>query len=190
MTVPLLRRISNRALHVLARFSPGCTSLRPFLHRLRGVKIGKDVFIGDDVYLENEHPYAVEIHDGVHISLRAIILAHTRGVGKLVIEKDAFIGPNAVIATSGNRTLRIGEGAVIGAGVVIGKDVPAKAFVPSPAASPAASAMVPLTKAESMEAFLLGLVPLDRKPKASKAAVAVASSNPTQSNNGERDASE
>lgn len=173
MNASLPRRISNRILHVLARFSPGCTSLRPFLHRLRGVKIGKDVFIGDDVYLENEHPSSVEIQDGVHISLRAILLAHTRGPGKLVIEKDAFIGPGAVIATSGKRTLRIGQGSVIGAGVVIGRDVPAKAFVPSPAATPAASATVPLTKAETMEAFLRGLVPLDRKPKATKSSPAV-----------------
>jgi len=189
MNTSLLRRASNRALHLLARFSPGCTSLRPFLHRLRGVKIGKDVFIGDDVYLENEHPSAVEIQDGVHISLRAIILAHTRGAGKLVIEKDAFVGPNAVIATSGNRTLRIGEGAVIGAGVVIGKDVPARGFVPSPAASPVASAMVPLTRAETMEAFLLGLVPLDRKPMSTKSAAAVAApSTNLPSNSEERNA--
>jgi len=189
MSAFLLRRISNRVLHVLARFSPGCTTLRPFLHRLRGVKIGKDVFIGEDVYLENEHPSAVEIQDGVHISLRAIVLAHTRGAGKLVIEKDAFIGPNAVIATSGKRTLRIGEGAVIGAGVVIGKDVPPKTFVPSPAALPVASALVPLTRAETMEAFLLGLVPLDRKPKATKSAVvgAAASAN-SPSDGGARDA--
>jgi acetyltransferase-like isoleucine patch superfamily enzyme len=189
MSAFLLRRISNRFLHVLARFSPGCTSVRPFLHRLRGVSIGKDVFIGDDVYLENEHPSAVEIQDGVHISLRAIILAHTRGAGRLVIEKDAFIGPNAVIVTFGNRTLRIGEGAVIGAGVVIGKDVPAKAFVPSPAAVPVASAQVPLTRAETMESFVRGLVPLDRGPKVTKAAAAVATSSAkSPSNNGERNA--
>jgi carbonic anhydrase/acetyltransferase-like protein (isoleucine patch superfamily) len=164
-------------------------SVRPFLHRLRGVKIGKDVFIGDDVYLENEHPYAVEIQDGVHISLRAIILAHTRGAGKVVIEKDAFIGPCVLIATSGNRTLRIGEGAVIGAGVIIGKDVPAKAFIPSPAAIPVASAMVPMTRAETMGAFLLGLVPLDRKPKDKKSGAAVADpSAKLPSNSGERNA--
>lgn len=189
MSASLLRRVSNRALHLLARFSPGCTSVRPFLHRLRGVKIGKDVFIGDDVYLENEHPSAVEIQDGVHISLRAILLAHTRGAGKLVIEKDAFIGPNVVIATSGNRTLRVGEGAVIGGGVVIGKDVPARAFIPSPAAVPVASATMPLTKAETMEAFLVGLVPLDRTPKTTKSAAAVAApSSNLPSNSGERNA--
>ena len=188
MSASFLRRVSNRVLHLLARFSPGCTSVRPFLHRLRGVKVGKDVFIGDDVYLENEHPAAVEIQDGVHISLRAIILAHTRGAGKLVIERDAFIGPNAVIATSGNKTLTIGEGAVIGAGVVIGKDVPAKAFVPSPAANPVASALVPLTRAATMEAFLLGLAPLDRAPKATKSAAATAATSSAASDDGIRDA--
>ena len=165
MSASILRRMSNRILHVLARFSPGCTTVRPFLHRLRGVNVGKDVFIGDDVYLENEHPSSVEIQDGVHISLRAVILAHTRGAGKVVIEKDAFIGPNTVIATSGNKTLRIGEGAVIGAGVVVGKDVPARAFVPSAAATPIATALMPLTKAETMDDFLGGLVPLERRTK-------------------------
>jgi carbonic anhydrase/acetyltransferase-like protein (isoleucine patch superfamily) len=163
-------------------------SLRPFLHRLRGVKIGKDVFIGDDVYLENEHPYAVEIQDGVHISLRVIILAHTRGAGRLVIEKDVFIGPSVVIATSGNRTLTIGAGAVIGAGVVIGKDVPPRAFIPSTAAIPVATAMVPLTTAETMGAFLMGLVPLDRKPKTKKPAATVAPLADLPSNGGEHKA--
>lgn len=177
MSISLLRRISNRALHLLARFSPGCTTVRPFLHRLRGVSIGKDVFIGDEVYLENEHPSAVEIQDGVHISLRAVILAHTRGAGKIVIEKDAFIGPNVVIATWGNRTLHIGAGAVIGAGVVIGKDVPAKAFVPSTTVNPVATATVPLTTAGTMEAFLLGLVPLERRPAAKSSVAAATASN-------------
>jgi hypothetical protein len=82
-----------------------------------------------------------------------------------------------VIATWGNRTLRIGAGAVIGAGVVIGKDVPAKAFVPSTTVNPVATAMVPLTTAETMEAFLLGLVPLERKPVAKSSVAAASASN-------------
>src|SRR5256885_9210762 len=106
----------GRTLHLLARFAPGATSFRPFVHRLRGVAIGKDVFIGDEVYLENEYPEAVEIQSGVQISVRAIIIAHTRGCGRVVIEKDAYIGPNTVIAASGDRVLTIGEWAVIGAG--------------------------------------------------------------------------
>jgi len=119
MKKPFFRRCFNRVLHFVARYGPGATSLRPFLHRLRGVQIGKRVFIADEVYLENEYPEAVEIQDGVQISVRAIIIAHTRGPGRVVIEKDAYVGPNTVIASAGGRTLRIGEGAVIGAGVVV-----------------------------------------------------------------------
>jgi serine acetyltransferase len=140
------RRASNRVLHLLARVLPGGKRVRPFLHRLRGVRVGANVFIGDDVYLENEHPEAVEIQNGVQISVRAIILAHTHGSGRIVIEKDAFIGPNTVIVTSGGRTLRIGEGAIIGAGAVITKDVPAHAFVGSAAAIQVSNVVVPSAK--------------------------------------------
>ena len=166
MKKSLVRRISNRILHLLARYGPGATGVRPRLHRLRGVKLGDNVFIGDDVYLENEHPEAVEIQSGVQISVRALILAHTRGSGRIVIEKDAYIGPNTVIATSGNRILRIGEGAVIGAGVVITSGVPARVLVANETAKPVANVLVPLTKAEKMEDFVRGLVPINRRSKA------------------------
>lgn len=175
MTKSWFRRGSNRILHLLARLLPGAAGLRPWLHRLRGVKVGEGVFIGDDVYLENEYPEALEIHSGVQISVRAIILAHTRGTGKVVIGKDAFIGPNTVIATSGNRTLRIGEGAVIAAGVVVTSDVPAHVFVASPAARPVANVLVPLTRAAGMEDFVRGLVPIRHPAKAGAPAVGGAS---------------
>jgi serine acetyltransferase len=165
MNEPLLRRVSNRVLHLMARFLPGSKSLRPFLHRLRGVKMGRDIFIGDDVYLENEHPSSVEIQDGAHISVRAMILAHTRGAGNIVIEKDAFIGPNTVIATSGSKTLRIGEGAVIGAGVVVTRDVPARMFLANDQPSPIATVGIPLTKAETVEEFTRALRPIKRPSK-------------------------
>jgi len=128
--------------------------------------MGRDIFIGDDVYLENEHPSSVEIQDGVHISVRAMILAHTRGAGSIVIEKDVFIGPNTVIATSGSKALRIGEGAVIGAGVVVTRDVPARAFLVNEMPKPIATVGLPLTKAETVEEFTRGLLPLKRPSRA------------------------
>jgi serine acetyltransferase len=164
MRKSIFRRILNRFLHSLARTLPGATGLRPMLHRLRGVKIGKDVFIADDVYLENEYPEAVEIQEGVQISVRAIIIAHTRGPGRIIIEKNAYLGPNTVVATSGGKSLRIGQGAVIGAGVVIGSDVAAQMFIPSSPATPVAKVMVPLAKAERMEDFIRGLAPI--RPRA------------------------
>jgi serine acetyltransferase len=154
------RRLLNRALHLLARQLPGATGLRIHLHRWRGVTVGSNVFIGDEVYLENEYPDRVEIQDGVQISVRAIVLAHTRGPGRVVIEKNAYVGPNAVIVTSAGKTLRIGEGAVIGAGVVITKDVQARLFIPPHAAIPVATVTVPLAAAERIDDFIRGLVPL------------------------------
>jgi len=154
------RRLSNRLLHLMARQLPGAAGLRPRLHRWRGVKMGLNVFIGDEVYVENEYPERVEIQDGVQISIRAMILAHTRGPGWVVIEKDAYVGPNAVVVTSAGKTLRIGEGAVVGAGVVVTKDVPAHTFIPPQPANPVATVRVPLAKAERVEDFIRGLAPL------------------------------
>ncbi|HWG88813.1 MAG TPA: hypothetical protein VN679_13590, partial [Candidatus Acidoferrales bacterium] len=77
------------------------------------MKVGKNVWIGDDVYLDNEFPECIELEDGAMIELRATILAHTHGAGKVLIEKNVFIGAGAVVVTSGNRTLVIGEGSVI-----------------------------------------------------------------------------
>jgi acetyltransferase-like isoleucine patch superfamily enzyme len=175
MKKPFFRRCFNRVLHFVARHGPGATSLRPFLHRLRGVQIGKGVFIADEVYLENEYPEAVEIQDGVQISVRAIIIAHTRGPGRVVIEKDAYVGPNTVIASAGGRTLRIGEGAVIGAGVVVSSDVAPQMFFSNPSAKAVARVTVPLATARRMEDFIRGLVPL--KPRHDPTAVATNSGN-------------
>jgi len=159
--------VANRALHLLARYIPGATTIRPVLHRWRGAKIGDHVFIGDDVYLENEYPEAVEIGSGVEIGVRAIILAHTKGAGRVVIEKDAFIGANAVIAVSGNRTLRIGEGAVVGAGSIVTSDVSARVFVASEAPKAVAYARTPFTRVQRMEDFVRGLSPIaKRRPRA------------------------
>lgn len=62
----LLRRLLHRMLHILARFLPGAISLGPFLHKLRGVKIEGAVFIGNDVYLENEYPERLRYVDRIY----------------------------------------------------------------------------------------------------------------------------
>jgi acetyltransferase-like isoleucine patch superfamily enzyme len=127
------------------------------------LKIGRNVFIGDEVYLESEYPEAVEIHSGVQIAVRAIVLAHTRGPGKVVIVEDVYIGPGALIVCSGGRVVTIGAGAVIGAGSVVTNDVPPQTLVMTNAAKAVAKALVPLTRAEKPEQFLRGLVPVARK---------------------------
>lgn len=159
-------RILNRILHMIARVAPGSTNLRPSLHRLRGVKIGNGVFIGDDVYLENEYPECVEIGDNVEVGLRSIIIAHLRGPGRIVIERNAWIGAGCIVATAAGRVLTIGEGAVVGAGSVITSDVSAHAFVRPAPPQQVGTAQVPLSTSTYME-FVRGLRPARRARKSS-----------------------
>jgi acetyltransferase-like isoleucine patch superfamily enzyme len=161
----LLRRMFNRILHLMARFLPGSTSLRPFLHRLRGVKIHGKIFIGDDVYLENEYPECVEIHDGVLIGLRSTIIAHSRGPGKVIIEKNAVITVGCTIICSSGQSLTIGEGSVISAGSVVQNGVPPYTLCAGPRIKAIASVTVPFTLDTSYQDFVRGLRPLRSRGK-------------------------
>ncbi len=158
MQKSLFRRCLNRILHIIAQFSPGCTSFRPFIHKLRGVKIYGKVFIGDQVYIENEYPELIELHDGVQIVIRSIIMCHFRGTGKVIIEKNVWVGPNCVIAAPTGRTLTIGEGSVIAASSVITQDVPKFMFVGGSPAKAIARVTIPMTLEGDYMAFKTGLV--------------------------------
>jgi acetyltransferase-like isoleucine patch superfamily enzyme len=163
MKKSIVRRVLNRILGMVARFAPGATSLRPFLHKLRGVRITGRVFIGDDVYLENEYPECIEVHDGAQICLRSILIAHTRELGRIVIGKDAFVGANSVLVVRPGATLTIGEGAVISTSSLVSSDVPAHTLVGNEKAKPLAMATVALTMETPYDRFLSGLRPLERK---------------------------
>jgi len=159
-----LQRISNRWLHLLARVLPGATTLRPWLHRRRGVRIHGRVFIGDDVYIENEYPEAIELHDGAQITVRAAIIAHTRGAGRVVIGKDAFIGSNAVIVCSPGSVLTVGEGAVVAACSLVTVNVPPHVLFGGERAKPLMRAEQALTLETSYAEFVGGLRPLSTPP--------------------------
>jgi len=163
MKKSVARRALNRILGILARFAPGATSLRPLLHKLRGVRITGRVFIGDDVYLENEYPECIELHEGAQINLRSILIAHTRGPGQIVIGKDAFVGANCVLTASPGVTLTVGEGSVIATSSVISSDVPAHTLVGNEKAKPLGMATVALTMETPYDRFLAGLRPLKKR---------------------------
>jgi acetyltransferase-like isoleucine patch superfamily enzyme len=162
MKKSFVRRALNRILGLLARFAPGATSLRPFLHKLRGVHITGRVFIGDDVYIENEFPECIELHEGAQLCLRSILIAHTRGSGRIVIGKDAFVGANCVLTASPGVTLTVGEGSVIATSSVITSDVAAHTLVGNEKAKPLARVTVPFTMETPYDRFLAGLRPLRR----------------------------
>ena len=152
-----VRQSINRILHLIARFAPGSTRIRPYLHKLRGVKIYGNVFIGDDVYIENQYPENVEIHDGVGIALRTTIIAHFRGPGKIIIEKNVWIGACCTLTARVGQTLRIGQGAVLAANTTAIKDIPPFTFVGGVPAKPIAHATVPGTLGFSYNDFKNGL---------------------------------
>ncbi len=107
-------------------------SWRTKLHKMRGIKIGKEVYIGYDVIFDRIHPDLITIEDHVEIGDRCIISAHSRGTlllrdfyprttAPVVIKKGAWIAPGCIILQG----ITIGECAVIGTGAVVAKDIPA-----------------------------------------------------------------
>jgi len=108
-------------LQVLTLVLPGGQSLRAQLHRARGVKIGKKVFISYDVILETGFPELITIEDGAFIGVGAIVIAHFKGASRGVrIGKQAYIGPGVIILPD----VEIGDCAVITAGSVVNRSVP------------------------------------------------------------------
>ena len=159
----MIRQLLNRLFHKVAQVAPGGGGVRPALHRLRGVKIGRNVWISQYVYIDEIHPDAVSIGDNCTIGIRTSILTHfywgprrkDYDAGKVVIGKDVFIGPHCVVLPG----VSIGEGSVIMAGSVVAKDVPAHTFWGPPQAGPIGRATVPLTNEHSYDQFVAGLKP-------------------------------
>jgi acetyltransferase-like isoleucine patch superfamily enzyme len=151
--------ITNRLFQLLARIGPGAETVRVWLHRARGVHIGKNVWIGYDAIIDTSKPYLVTIEDGVSIGMRVTIIAHFRETKGVRIERNAFIGPGAIILPN----VTIGEGAVVTAGSVVSKSVPPMTLVQGNPAIPVARCGVALTKDLSIKQFSLRLLALSSK---------------------------
>lgn len=158
--------IMQRFFHRIAFFMPGGYSVRPYLHRLRGVNIGKNVWISLFVYIDEIHPEAVTIGDNSSIGIRSSIITHfywgpksaQQRIGKIHIGENVFIGPHCVVLPN----VRIGDGAVVQAGSIVTRNVPADTFIGPPKPEPIAKITVPLTHNSSYMAFIRGLRPINR----------------------------
>lgn len=155
-----LRACFNHVLHLMARTLPGGYSIRPFLHRLRGVKIERGVWIGDDVFLDGGHPEALEIREDAAIAMRCTIVGHTKGAGRVIIGKGAIIGVGSTIVCSSGRILTIGEGAVVAAGSTVSSDIPPYTLCGPPRIQMFAKVTVPFLDVDTLEEFRRGLRPL------------------------------
>jgi acetyltransferase-like isoleucine patch superfamily enzyme len=162
----MIKNFWGRLLHILAFFFPLGNNIRPTLHRLRGVKVGKNVWISKLVYIDEVHPEAVSIGDNSTIGFRTTIYAHTYFgprksaiEGKVIIGNNVFIGPHCLILPN----VTIGDNAVIKGGSVISHNVPANSMWGPPAAQMIATVTVPLTSESSYPEFLMGLRPVRKK---------------------------
>lgn len=129
-----IRGLIGRLLSVIA-FLVMPHQLIIFLHRLRGVQIGKKCFIGRYVYIDERNPDAINIGNGVVISAGARLLAHQRDlkchkIGRWAIESPLIIqkvniqdGSHIGIGATVLPGVNIGKGAIIAAGAVVVEDV-------------------------------------------------------------------
>lgn len=155
-TEGLLRGCKNRLLQSIARNAPGATSLRVWLNRWRGVRIGKNVWIGYDAIIETSYPHLVTIGDGAAVGIRTTIIAHFREVQGVTIEPGVFIGPGAIIMPG----VTIGRGAVVTAGSVVTQSVPPMTLAQGNPAKPVARIGLALDPKTTVRQFSRNLKPL------------------------------
>lgn len=129
-TVLQMKLLRQWVLHSLAAKVPH-PRLAVALHRARGVNIGVDVFIGDNVHLDLFHPDLLTIQDNASIGMRTMIFAHAtswspyltqvypRKTAPVVIGKGCWIAPGCIILPG----VTVGENSVVGSGSIVVKSV-------------------------------------------------------------------
>lgn len=111
--------------------------IRPKVWRWMGAKVGKDCFIGYEVWVDMTNTHLIEMEDHVHVANRCLLLCHQRDLSdyhigddyaklgyhkkKIILKKGCLIGMNSMVMPG----VTIGEGAIVGAGSLVTKDIPA-----------------------------------------------------------------
>ena len=124
-----IRYVKNWFLEQVASICP-VPSWRVRFHKMRGVNIGENVYVGYDVLFDRIHPDLITIEDYVEISDKCILSAHSRGslttrdayprtVAPIIIRRGAAINPGCII-TQG---VEIGENSIIGVGSVVTRNI-------------------------------------------------------------------
>ena len=111
---------------------------RTTMHRWRGIRIGKGVYIGHEVLFDRVFPDLISIGDHSAIGDRTIITAHAnipadtilkkiypRNIKKTTIGRGVWIMPGVTICPG----VTVGDEAVVATGAVVTKDVPPRTLV-------------------------------------------------------------
>lgn len=114
--------------HVIAVIASNVPNkIVPLFHKLRGVKIGKDVFIDRSVIIDDAYPGNITVEDEVRIAAGTVIISHIKPgyhlrkyympvrISKVKICRYSFIGVNVVIMPG----VTVGEGSVVVSGSVV-----------------------------------------------------------------------
>lgn len=131
----VIKKLFSYALSTIARWIP-VSSVRIMLQRWRGVVIGKNVFLGANVVLDNAYPEHITIHDDCSIAGDVYILTHSNPkkhfsglfesyVYTVEIKRGAWIGIGSIILPG----VTIGEYSVVSAGSVVSSSIPPYSIV-------------------------------------------------------------
>lgn len=111
--------------------------VRPWVLKKIGCHVGKDVFIGSEVWIDAGHAELIYIGDHTHITARTVLLCHKKNLrdyhknddyarlpyvkGEIHIGRGCSTGTGTMIMPG----VTIGDGAIIGAYSLVTKDIPA-----------------------------------------------------------------
>lgn len=111
--------------------------LRPAILRVIGCKVGKNVFVGDGVWIDGGHADMITIDDHAHVASGSRLLCHQRNLSDykqgddyaklgykikaIHLCKGCLVGMDTFVMPG----VTIGEGAIVGAGSLVTKDIPA-----------------------------------------------------------------
>lgn len=131
----LIKSFFGKWLQVIAMTRwPLGSKFRCAVERMRGVKIGKHVFLGGGNILDRARPDLITIEDYVSLAGGIYILTHSnpteplrqilgptsKKVAPVTIKRGAWIAVNVVVLPG----VTIGENAIVATGSVVMKDVP------------------------------------------------------------------
>ncbi len=133
----MLRLLARIVLQKVANVTP-FDGARSALYRASGIRLGRDVFVGEGVLFDKLHPEYIEIGDRTAIGARTIITAHQiiptptdlrklypEEYKRTVVEHDVWIMPGVIITPG----VTIGHHSVLATGAVIHKSVPPYSLV-------------------------------------------------------------
>lgn len=110
--------------------------IRPWALRRIGCKVGRNTFIGSEVWIDSGHADLITIEDHVHVTGRTVLLCHKKDLhgysqgddyaklpystGAIHLKRGCSTGTGTIIMPG----VTIGEGAIVGAGSLVTKDIP------------------------------------------------------------------